>query len=222
VEDKMSYIVYETRNKINGKVYIGIHNNTNEKYLGSGKYLNEAIKYYGSDSFERKILYENLTKEEAQKIEASIVNEEFIMREDTYNIVLGGGAPPVGASRGCKRPDASEKMKNNNPNRLPHVRQMNRTTCVVKDKNGNCFRLPKNDPRIISGEMVSINKNMVLARNKNNEYFRVAKDDPRLISGELLHGTKNEKLTCDVCGKSGGSSMRRWHFKNCRKRATND
>ena len=214
----MPYIVYETRNKINGKIYVGVHNNTNENYLGSGKYLNEAIKYYGVESFERKVLFKDLSKKEAEKIEASIVNEHFIRREDTYNICLGGGIPPIGASKGCKRPDSSERMKKDNPSKLPHVRQLNRSTCVVKDKNGNCSRVSKDDPRIISGEMTSINKNMVLARNKNNEYFRVTKDDPRLVSGELLHGTKGEKLTCDICGKSGGSALRRWHFKNCRKK----
>jgi group I intron endonuclease len=50
-------IVYITTNLINGKKYIGSHNNNNPYYLGSGKYFKQAFKKYGRENFIREILW---------------------------------------------------------------------------------------------------------------------------------------------------------------------
>lgn len=89
----MLYVLYEVRNTLNDKIYIGIHktNNLNDDYLGSGKLIDRAIKKYGKDNFTKKIIetFDNL--EEARKKEKELVNEDFIKRDDTYNIAIGGG-----------------------------------------------------------------------------------------------------------------------------------
>lgn len=86
------YTVYKITNKINGKIYIGYHAtyDLNDGYMGSGKNIIKAIEKYGIQNFEKEILFVFDSKEEAEKMEASIVNEEFVKREDTYNIVTGG------------------------------------------------------------------------------------------------------------------------------------
>jgi len=86
------YTIYETTNTVNGKIYVGQHitNNLNDKYLGSGKILNYAIQKYGEDKFEKKILHIFETKEEMDTKEAEIVDEDFVARDDTYNIKTGG------------------------------------------------------------------------------------------------------------------------------------
>lgn len=45
----MLFIIYETTNLINGRIYIGAHktNDINDSYLGSGKYLLKAVKKHG-------------------------------------------------------------------------------------------------------------------------------------------------------------------------------
>ena len=89
----MKHYVYKTTNKINNKIYIGVHESENietDSYLGSGYALKNAVNEYGEESFIREILFEYETSKEAYDKEREIVNEEFIKRSDVYNIVLGG------------------------------------------------------------------------------------------------------------------------------------
>ena len=108
----MKYIVYLTTNKINNKIYIGIHETENpdvfDGYIGCGAYINKpssynkgkthlhnAILQYGTSAFHRHTLrvFENL--EDALDLEAWLVNDEFVKRTDTYNMTVGGQVPPV-------------------------------------------------------------------------------------------------------------------------------
>lgn len=90
--NKKYYLVYKTTNLVNGKIYIGKHetDNLDDGYLGSGKILRKAIEKYGEQNFKREILFECSTREEMNAKEAELVNEEFLKRDDIYNIKLGG------------------------------------------------------------------------------------------------------------------------------------
>lgn len=108
----MKYIVYQTTNMINGKIYIGVHKTENpdifDGYLGCGAYANKPSSYnktkyhlhnailkYGPSNFKRSILKVFDNQEEAFKLEAELVNDSFIKRVDTYNTTLGGYIPPT-------------------------------------------------------------------------------------------------------------------------------
>lgn len=86
------YLIYQIRNKLNGMIYIGQHQteNLNDGYMGSGLRIQRAIEKYGIDNFEKTILFECSSEEEMNKKEAEIVNEDFIARDDVYNIIIGG------------------------------------------------------------------------------------------------------------------------------------
>lgn len=90
----MKHIVYQITNLINDRIYIGVHATKNpdvfDGYLGSGKIMKQAIDKYGKNTFIRETLhcFENL--KEAYLKECTIVNEDFVNREDTYNLSLGG------------------------------------------------------------------------------------------------------------------------------------
>jgi hypothetical protein len=87
------YIVYKITNLINGNFYIGAHIGKKPKdgYMGGGKRLWEAIRYYGGFSnFKKEILFILDDEESMWDKERELVNEEFIAREDTYNMALGG------------------------------------------------------------------------------------------------------------------------------------
>ena len=91
------FTVYCHTNKINGKKYVGITKQKPEIRWHSGngynnsEYFWRAIKKYGWRNFEHEILYENLTKEEAEKIEIQLIGEwETTNRLKGYNIANGG------------------------------------------------------------------------------------------------------------------------------------
>ena len=88
----MKYTIYKITNIINDKIYIGKHQTKDpyDDYMGSGLYLKRAIKKYGVDRFEKKVLYIFDKKEDMDLMEAEIVDAEFIIRSDTYNLKLGG------------------------------------------------------------------------------------------------------------------------------------
>ena len=62
------------------------------------------------------------------------------------------------------------------------------------------FRISKNDPRYLSGELVAISKGSVLVKDKTGNTFRTPKDDPRYLSGELKHVTKGRVVVKDEEG----------------------
>jgi hypothetical protein len=88
----MYYIIYETKNLINNKIYRGCHKTEklNDGYLGSGKLLVKSIKKHGKKNFERTILVFCNSFEDMLETEKLYVDYDFVLREDTYNLRVGG------------------------------------------------------------------------------------------------------------------------------------
>lgn len=92
-----NFTLYIHINKLNNKKYIGITKQKVDKRWQNGQgYMScplfyNAIKKYGWDSFEHKILFVNLTKEEACTLEKElIIFHKSNKREFGYNISNGG------------------------------------------------------------------------------------------------------------------------------------
>lgn len=88
----MKFFIYEVTNLINNKKYRGFHktNNIEDSYLGSGPAIKNAIKKYGKENFKREILEYCNSFEELLVREEFFVNEEWVKRNDTYNMRIGG------------------------------------------------------------------------------------------------------------------------------------
>lgn len=90
-----SYSVY-CHNFPNGKTYIGITKNPKRRFAADGKgYITneemyQDIKKYGWINVEHKILQDNLTRQEAQKLEKEYI-AKFNSINNGYNKSTGGG-----------------------------------------------------------------------------------------------------------------------------------
>lgn len=88
----MEYVIYKIINKITGKSYVGKTNNLsarmkNHRNSTCCRYLYNAIKKYGWENFEVKVL------QECTRDEAPVLELEYILRENTlvpngYNLIL--------------------------------------------------------------------------------------------------------------------------------------
>ena len=148
---------YKITNNINNHFYYGVHNTDDleDGYMGSGTRLHYAYKKYGIENFTKEILKYFDTSEEAFEYEFNTVNEELVRDPNCYNIKCGGAGWNTFG------------------------------TIVVKDKEGNTFRVLVDDPRYLSGELVSANVGRIGVIDKNGNHYKVDADDPRYLSGEL-------------------------------------
>ena len=115
----MGYFVYCHTNKHNGKMYFGITCRKPEYRWKHGKgyiknpYFNSAIKKYGWENFNHKIIASGITREEACKMEKELIKKYNTTNECYgYNLGSGGEHGAEGSKRTEKQNRAkSEQMK---------------------------------------------------------------------------------------------------------------
>jgi len=105
------YTIYETTNLINGKKYRGKHSsrNPNDQYLGTGTAIKRAIKYYGKENFKKEVIFMAFDPLSLDWAETILVDEEWVNRDDTYNLVLGG----YGGHKGIVRSQENRRKISN-------------------------------------------------------------------------------------------------------------
>lgn len=176
---------YKITNLVNGNFYYGVHNTNNldDGYMGSGVALHKAFKKYGISNFKKEILKFFDTLEEAFKYEEIIVNEELIKLQECYNIIPGG-----------KYIDTTGLI-------------------TVKDSSGNCFDVFADDPRYVSGELVSVSTNRVTIIDENGNTKSVFKDDPKYIDGTYVLYWVGKKHTKETKNKIKKRHLETGHQK---------
>jgi hypothetical protein len=68
---------------------------------------------------------------------------------------------------------------------------------TVKDLSGKCFNVFKDDPRLLTGEVVSVMSGLIVVKDKNNKKYAIQKNDPRYLSGELVSMHKDMVIVKD-------------------------
>ena len=129
------YLIYQIRNKLNGMIYIGQHqtDDVNDNYMGSGIRIKRAIEKYGIENFEKTILFECSSEIEMNAKEAEIVNEDFIARDDVYNIELGGKGGWTHLSFESKSQASKKRWQNMSQLKKEQFKQK----CAIKAKQWN-------------------------------------------------------------------------------------
>lgn len=104
-----NWTVYLHENRVNGKRYIGITGREptlrwcNGNGYSGNQHFYSAIQKYGWDAFRHEILYTNLTREEAERIETDLIAKYGTLNpEKGYNLAPGGFAPSASNSTRAK------------------------------------------------------------------------------------------------------------------------
>ena len=90
--------VYKTTNNLNNKIYIGQHKSSvfDDKYIGSGKILLQAITKYGKDNFTTEVLEWCDSREQLNEKEIHYINKYNSTNNNIgYNICKGGNGGDV-------------------------------------------------------------------------------------------------------------------------------
>lgn len=118
-----NFTVYMHTNKINNKVYVGItQRDPKLRWLSGHGYphnphFNSAIKKYGWDNFEHIVFAENLSEEDACRMEKLLIKfYDTTNREYGYNMSTGGEFGGTGVKRSAEsRKKMSEAAKRKPP-----------------------------------------------------------------------------------------------------------
>lgn len=182
-------IIYKITNKVNNKIYIGVHstNDLNDGYMGSGVAIKRAIDKYDIENFTREILYDFGSSDQAYLKEAEIVNESFVSRRDTYNMKCGGLGGKLGV-------DSREKLSKALSGRIFSQEHINKISQSLTGKKHSKIHR-RNNSNAQKGKIFSEEhkKNLSSAKKKKNIGFTVT-------------------AKCPVCGKEGQkANISRWH-----------
>ena len=214
----MFYLIYKTINTIDGKYYIGCHqtNSLNDEYYGSGKHLIRAIKKYGIESFERKILFIFDNKEDMFNKERELVNENLVKDSKSYNLKIGGsGGNPgiIGAFSGRKH--SNETKEKQRQAALQQVttdnkrRKLSENNWSKKDPEGH-----RRHMSLIASNPKSEEHRQKISASLKTRYKSIASANlPHFNQGKI-----REKIECPHCKKIGSvNGMKQWHFEKCKE-----
>jgi hypothetical protein len=111
------YYIYEIKNLINNKTYIGKHKYEigktpeTDSYMGSGVVLHQAYEKYGKENFKKTILIHNInTIQKVNKLEKYFISMYRKYSQAEYNMADGGDGGYLGESA-CRKISESNKGK---------------------------------------------------------------------------------------------------------------
>jgi hypothetical protein len=221
----MLYYLYEIRNNINGKIYIGVHksNDIDDGYMGSGALIQLAIKKYGIENFTKTILeYFDDSKSMFLK-EYEIVDIEFVSRRDTYNLAIGG----CGGSMLQNRRSFSGKHSDQSRKKISDSSK-GRIVADAAKINMSRHHWVKLDPVAQKEHSIYAARKSVESRKMNNNisYNKVScslleRNKENRDCGIPHHnsGIPKKKIECPICNKMVAiNTANRWHFDNCKMR----
>lgn len=191
------YIVYETKNIINGMIYIGVHGNNNPNYLGTGIKLLEAINKYGRENFIRTTLFTFDNKEDAYLKESVIVTDEFRKNDNNYNTALGGVGGYYSTGLVSIYDDKIKKYRSITKDEFDKGEYSGAAVgkCRAIDiATGKVIKTTSDDDRWESGEIVGITSGMTTAiETSSGKIIWATEDDYRWKTKEIVGVSSGRK-----------------------------
>lgn len=256
--------VYRWTCTVNGMMYVGSHNGSNPKYVGSGLRFRRAVQKYGIDKFVREIYYTGADFRQVEdywlkQLDAANDPMYYNMKNEALGMAMPGELNPMhrshgrvdspetrrkkGWARGTQQPEISKRMSGaNNPmfgrtdqakGWVAHAKSIKGKTLeeIYGHERAAQLRAQRSQPlakphdwhEVVCPHCGSSGRGPNMSRYHFDNCHGTAEDRhlvwrrQRRIGGELV---------CPHCGIAGGSqgkgksAMIRWHFDNCKYRAT--
>lgn len=192
--------IYVTTNLVNGKKYIGLSyaKKVDESYLGSGRYLKDAIKKYGKDNFSKIVIDVANTKAELEELELYYIQEGFgvnVARDDKwYNIKEGkqsGGSGWAGYSYDDHKARVEKMYETRKRNGNTHlseerIEEMRRATI-------DRFKDPKERLKTSQATKRAMNRADVVLRMRGRKHVVPQEVKDKLYEGRKQIGLENSK-----------------------------
>lgn len=180
--------VYETKNLINGKIYIGQHKSSkhDKKYFGSGTYFLKSFKKYGVENFENTILEWCFDAESLNRSEIKWISKKNSLYPNGYNITPGGS---FGDTFTYKSSSDKDKLRRNmSKNRIGYKHSDEWKTAMSKRVSGKgnpmYGKIGTNKGKKFSAEHIERIRSSNLGKKRTEEQKRVL---------SLAH--KNQKIS---------------------------
>ena len=187
--EKYVGFIYLTKNLINGKMYIGQHTKFYKEYLGSGVHLNNSIRKYGKENFQRKII--DIAKDQNELDEKEIYYIDLfnatIPNNNWYNIASGGEGGNVFAGKTEKElREWKEKISLANKGNNPYA---GFTEEQMKERNKKASTSWKNKT---DEEMKEHSRKISKANKGKNPYASKTEEEIKEIGKKMSASWKNK------------------------------
>ena len=222
---RMYYYLYRITNKVNNKIYVGVHmtKSLDDGYMGSGKVIRAAITKHGLENFHKEILETFDDAASMYEREKQVVNEEFLCRDDVYNLRRGGtgGFDYIGRllSEGAtvkfkgKKHSAETKelirLKNTGKRHSDETkRKISASQSVPSEQ-----KSPKLSKSLSGRKLSSEHRKKLSLANLGKTGRKIKQPAREQGRKQLIY----EVVLCPHCGARGKkNAMNRWHFTNCK------
>jgi len=213
------WIAHKDHSDIFSQGYVGVSNNVKSRWnthksLKTNVHLKNAITKYGWNNLVKKVV---LIGEEDYCLE--IENKLRPADKIGWNLVCGGGKPPVTLwNKGRKVPQNElAKLQANGFGFKKGHNTWNAGVKLTPEQKAKQFNLQeymKDKPRFFAGK--SMPRHIIEAARQAN-IGKIQTDESNQKRSLANKGRKFSLVTCPNCSKTGGlTSMKRWHFDNCK------
>lgn len=182
------YYLYIKKHIVTNLRYLGYTNSADpHKYTGSGIYWLKHLKKHGF-RYETQILLATIDQEDIRNTGIFFSKLFGVVKSDDWANLkiesLDGGWDYVNSNiSDARRVQLSDHCRS--------IGLKNKNTVSVRDSTGNMFRVPIDDPRITSGELVGSTKGAVTLYDREGNKTRISTSDNYSTD---LHGNNYGKV----------------------------
>ena len=161
------YYIYEIKNKITDKTYIGQRKLPmgetfeTDKYMGSGVYLLKAKNKYGINNFSKEILAVTETKKNADILEKVFIALYRAEGKAEYNLANGGDG-------GNTLYYASDKRKFEHKKKLKIAMNRPEVKKLISKKSKEAFSRPETYKKLKESHKIAMNRPEVIKRARES------------------------------------------------------